>query len=55
MLKHIKRRKTQKTINQTMVLWIEDLDDMIVLLDHNLTELRKDLDDLIDFIEDNLD
>jgi len=55
MFNFIKRRKTQKTINKAIVDWLDDLDSLIVVLDHNLTELRKDLEDLTDFVEDKLD
>jgi hypothetical protein len=55
MLKYIKRRRTQRLVNQAMILWIEDLDDMIVRLDDAVTELSKDLADLTDFVEAELD
>lgn len=55
MLDFIKRRRIQRLYNQAMILWIEDLDDMIVRLDEAVTELSKDLADLTDFVEDNLD
>jgi len=55
MLKYIKRRRTQRLVNQAMILWIEDLDDMIMRLDDAVTDLAKDLADLTDFVEDNLD
>lgn len=55
MLKYIKRRRTQRLVNQTMILWIEDLDDMIVRLDDAITDLSRDLQDLTDFVEDRLD
>jgi hypothetical protein len=50
-----KRRKIQQMTNQAMVMWIEDLDDMIMRLDDAITELSKDLQDLTDFVEENLD
>jgi len=55
MLNYIKRRRTQRLVNQTMILWIEDLDDMIMRLDDAITELSRDLQDLTDFVEDRLD
>jgi hypothetical protein len=55
MIKYIKQRRTQRLVNQTMILWIEDLDDMIVRLDDAITELSRDLQDLTDFVEDRLD
>lgn len=55
MLKYIKRRRTQRLVNQAMILWIEDLDDMIVRLDDAVTDLSRDLQDLTDFVEDRLD
>lgn len=55
MFKYIKRRRTQRLVNQTMILWIEDLDDMIERLDDAVTELSRDLQDLTDFVEDRLD
>ena len=48
-------RKNQQLTNQALLAWIEELDDMIELLTDNLNELRKDLEDLTDFVEDNLD
>lgn len=50
-----KRRKIQRLTNQAMVMWIEDLDDLIVKLDDVVVNLRKDLEDLTDFVEDRLD
>lgn len=50
-----KRRKIQQMTNQAMVMWIEDLDDMIMRLDDAVTELSKDLADLTDFVEAELD
>jgi hypothetical protein len=55
MFKYISRRKTQQTINAALADWMDDLDSLIVILDHNLTELRKDLEDLTDFVESELD
>lgn len=55
MLKYIKRRRTQRLVNQAMVLWIEDLDDMIMRLDDAVTDLSRDLQDLTDFVEAELD
>lgn len=51
----IKRRRTQRLVNQAIILWIEDLDDMIVRLDEAITELSRDLADLTDFVEAELD
>lgn len=55
MFKFYKRRKIQQLTSQAMVMWIEDLDDMIARLDDAVTDLSKDLADLTDFVEDNLD
>jgi len=55
MIKYIKTRRTQRLVNQSMILWIEDLDDMIMRLDEAVTELSRDLQDLTDFVEDRLD
>lgn len=55
MFDFIKRRRTQRLVDQAIILWIEDLDDMIVRLDEAITDLAKDLADLTDFVEDNLD
>lgn len=51
----IKRRRTQQLVDQAIILWIEDLDDMIVRLDEAITELSRDLADLTDFVEAELD
>ena len=50
-----KRRKIQRLTQQATVMWIEDLDDLIVKLDEAVVSLRKDLEDLTDFVEDRLD
>ena len=55
MFKFIKRRRTQKTINAALLGWMDDLDSLIALLDHDIIELRKDLEDLTDFVEAELD
>ena len=49
------RRKTEQLTNRAIVNWLDDLDGMIVILDAAIAELRKDLEDLTDFVEDNLD
>lgn len=49
------KSKTQKLLNQAMVLWLEDLEDLITLIQHDIEELQKDLNDLTDFVEDTLD
>jgi hypothetical protein len=55
MFKYISRRKTQQTINAAIAGWMDDLDSLIALLDHDIIELRKDLEDLTDFVESELD
>jgi hypothetical protein len=55
MLYFTHHRKKQQMNNQALIAWMDELDDMIELLTDNLNELRKDLEDLTDFVEDNLD
>lgn len=55
MRNYFKRRKSQKLYNEALVLWIEDLDDMIARLDEAITDLSQDLQDLTDFVEAELD
>lgn len=55
MFNFIKRRRTQRLVDQAIILWIEDLDDMIVRLDEAITELSRDVADLTDFVEAELD
>lgn len=55
MRKYFKARKSQKIVNQAIVIWLEDLEDLITLIQNDIEELQKDLADLTDFVEDNLD
>jgi hypothetical protein len=55
MFNYLTRRKTEQLTNRAIINWLEDLDSMIVLLDDAITELSKDLADLTDFVEENLD
>ena len=52
---HKSKRKPQHIVNQATAIWIEDLEDLIILMQNDLEELKKDLEDLTDFVEDNLD
>jgi hypothetical protein len=55
MRKFIARRKSQKIVNQAIVIWLEDLEDLITLIQRDIEELSKDLGDLTDFVESELD
>ncbi len=55
MFKFIKRRKMQQLTQRAVVDWVSDLDSLIVLIEYDLAQIRKDLEDLTDFVEDNLD
>lgn len=55
MFKFIKRRKTQQLTNRAIINWLEDLDSILIVIEHDLAELRADLEDLTDFVESELD
>jgi uncharacterized coiled-coil protein SlyX len=38
-----------------MVVWLEELDDIITVIQHDIEELQKNLEDLTDFVESELD
>jgi hypothetical protein len=55
MRKFFKKRQSRKIVNKAIVIWLEELDDLITLIQHDIEILHNDLQDLTDFVEDRLD